>query len=160
MCLDQQRGGWLSPSPQLQYLPVNLGQSKAPMKGRIQSASKALLVAPTYSDFFLCLVHIFLRMPGTPQEALPVNGREASAPWGRAGYSSVIFLRCLDLNENQRVGWGSNREGNYCTESDSSCNFEESVQPELSSPPPSYDHALHSWRVTIQHPQKCLWVCI
>lgn len=53
-------------------------------------------MAPTYSDFFLCLVHIFRRMPGTPQEALPVSGREASAPWGRVGYSSVIFLRCLD----------------------------------------------------------------
>lgn len=53
-------------------------------------------MAPTYSDFFLCLVHIFRRMPGTPQEVLPVNGREASAPWGRAGYSSAIFLRCLD----------------------------------------------------------------
>lgn len=35
-------------------------------------------------------------MLGTPQEALPVSGREASAPWGRVGYSSVIFLRCLD----------------------------------------------------------------
>lgn len=61
-----------------------------------------------YSDFFLCLVHIFLRMPGTPQEALPVNGREASAPWGRVGYSSAIFLRCLDLNDKPKGGrgWG------------------------------------------------------
>lgn len=31
-----------------------------------------------------------------PQGALPVSGREASAPWGRVGNSSVIFLRCLD----------------------------------------------------------------
>lgn len=31
-----------------------------------------------------------------PQDELPVSGREASAPWGRVGYSSVIFLRCLD----------------------------------------------------------------
>lgn len=68
-------------------------------------------MAPTYSDFFLCLVHIFRRMPGTPQEVLPVNGREASAPWGRAGYSSAIFLRCLDLNENQSgVGMEQERQ--------------------------------------------------
>lgn len=25
-----------------------------------------------------------------------MSGREASAPWGRVGYSSAIFFRCLD----------------------------------------------------------------
>ena len=36
-----------------------------------------------------------------PQGALPVSGREASAPWGRVGNSSVIFLRCLDLQKSR-----------------------------------------------------------
>lgn len=39
-----------------------------------------------------------------PQDTLPVSGREASAPWGRVGYSSVIFLRCLDLKRSRGVG--------------------------------------------------------
>lgn len=63
-----------------------------------QSASKALFVAPRYSDFFLCFIHIFLRRLGVPHRLPPVSGREASAPGGRARSYSVVFLqRCLWL---------------------------------------------------------------
>lgn len=59
-----------------------------------QSASKALFVAPRYSDFFLCFIHIFLRRLGVPHRLPPVSGREASAPGGRARSYSVVFLQC------------------------------------------------------------------
>lgn len=63
-----------------------------------QSASKALFVAPRYSDFFLCFIHIFLRRLGVPHRLPPVSGREASAPCGRArSYSAVFLQRCLWL---------------------------------------------------------------
>lgn len=70
-----------------------------------QSASKALFVAPRYSDFFLCFIHIFLRRLGVPHKLPPVSGREASAPGGRARSYSVVFLqRCLWLtNKTQGV---------------------------------------------------------
>lgn len=63
-----------------------------------QSASKALFVAPRYSDFFLCFIHIFLRRLGVPHRLPPVSGREASAPGGRVrSYSAVFLQRCLWL---------------------------------------------------------------
>lgn len=70
-----------------------------------QSASKALFVAPRYSDFFLCFIHIFLRRLGVPHRLPPVSGREASAPGGRARSYSVVFLQlCLWLaNKTQGV---------------------------------------------------------
>lgn len=65
-----------------------------------QSASKAPLVAPRYSAFFLCFIHIFLRRLGVPCKVLPVKGKEASVPWLRAASSSVVFhesTACLEL---------------------------------------------------------------
>lgn len=63
-----------------------------------QSASKALFVAPRYSDFFLCFIHIFLRRLGVPHRWPPVSGREASAAGGRLrSYSAVFLQRCLWL---------------------------------------------------------------
>ena len=40
-------------------------------------------------------------MLGMPPGGLPVRATEASATSGRVGYSSVIFLRCLDLDQLQ-----------------------------------------------------------
>lgn len=66
-----------------------------------QSASKALFVAPRYSDFFLCFIHIFLRRLGVPHRLPPVSGREASAPGGRARSYSVVFLQCCLWQTNK-----------------------------------------------------------
>lgn len=71
-----------------------------------QSASKALLVAPRYSDFFLCFIHIFLSRLGVPHRLPPVSGREASAPGGRVRSYSAIFLKyCLWLANKAQEGW-------------------------------------------------------
>lgn len=72
-----------------------------------QSASKALFVAPRYSDFFLCFIHIFLRRLGVPHRLPPVSGREASAPGGRDRSYSVVFLQCClwsSVEARSRVG--------------------------------------------------------
>lgn len=83
------------PSLILEHLVLAKGPSVFPSDAEpYQSASKALFVAPRYSDFFLCFIHIFLRRLGVPHRLPPVNGREASAPGGRVGSYSAIFLQC------------------------------------------------------------------
>lgn len=71
-----------------------------------QSASKALFVAPRYSDFFLCFIHIFLSKLGVPYRLPPVSGREASAPGVMfKSYSAIFLKRCLRLaNKAQEAG--------------------------------------------------------
>jgi len=95
---------WMScavsvPSSILEHLVLVKGPSVFPSDAEpYQSASKALFVAPRYSDFFLCFIHIFLRRLGVPQRLPPVSGREASAPGGRLrSYSAVFLQRCLWL---------------------------------------------------------------
>lgn len=71
-----------------------------------QSASKALLVAPRYSDFFLCFIHIFLSKLGVPYRLPPVSGREASAPGVMVrSYSAIFLKRCLRLANKGQEGW-------------------------------------------------------
>lgn len=70
-----------------------------------QSASKALFVAPRYSDFFLCFIHIFLSRLGVPHRFPPVSGRDASAPGGRVrSYSAIFLKRCLWLANKAQEG--------------------------------------------------------
>lgn len=71
-----------------------------------QSASKALFVAPRYSDFFLCFIHIFLSKLGVPYRLPPVSGREASAPGVMfRSYSAIFLKRCLRLANKAQEGW-------------------------------------------------------
>lgn len=93
------------PSVILEHLVLGKGPSVFPSDAEpYQSASKALFVAPRYSDFFLCFIHIFLRRLGVPHRLPPVSGREASAPGGRVRSYSVVFLqRCRWLAKKAQI---------------------------------------------------------